>query len=416
MGRRPQPADHIKRPMNAFMAWSKEERRRMVEEGNNLNNSVMSRILGERWKGLAEEERKVWKEEAERLKQEHVRMYPTYKYKPKRRTSSGNSTTSSSTSSTSPTSTSSTSSTSPTLPSLASPPEVPEEDRPDTPDSLGSLEGLDMLDMDELEAEEAANMQQIIAEMIKDKEENSENLPPSLQGVERVRLANPKVSLPKLTQAMLAPRRKGVLTPSQVHSSQDNSQAPPPSFLSKPKTTTYTKATTLPTTTRPLILKKEVTKRELVFKEKVLVEPVELVVDTDTASPTVDNPRTFPSLQNIEANFIGDLERTFAALEVLETRRARGEAGRVEGRHLEFMRRLDTWGGGEEEEDVWQSEDLPAGWEDEELFSSLDERKRAEEVFVTGWLPKCALRLRKDPYRNLLRTINRRDPEFNVIW
>merc|ERR1719509_419737 len=104
--------------------------------------------------------------------------------------------------------------------------------------------------MDELEAEEAANMQQIIAEMIKDKEENSENMPPSLQVVERVRLAIPKVSLPKLTQAMLAPRRKGgVLTPSQVHSSQDNSQAPP-SFTSKPKTTTYTKAPTLPTTTR----------------------------------------------------------------------------------------------------------------------------------------------------------------------
>merc|ERR1719509_568797 len=104
--------------------------------------------------------------------------------------------------------------------------------------------------MDELEAEEAANMQQIIAEMIKDKEENSENLPPRLQGVERVRLAIPKVSLPKLTQAMLAPRRKGrVLTPSHVYSTQDNSQAPPPSFTSQPKTTTYTKAPTLPTTT-----------------------------------------------------------------------------------------------------------------------------------------------------------------------
>ena len=34
--------------MNAFMAWSKEERRKMVEEGSSLNNSLMSRILGHR--------------------------------------------------------------------------------------------------------------------------------------------------------------------------------------------------------------------------------------------------------------------------------------------------------------------------------------------------------------------------------
>ena len=71
---------HIKRPMNAFMAWSKEERRQMVAEGNNSNNSVMSRILGERWKCLDENERTIWKHEAERLKREHAAKYPDYKY------------------------------------------------------------------------------------------------------------------------------------------------------------------------------------------------------------------------------------------------------------------------------------------------------------------------------------------------
>ena len=60
--------------MNAFMAWSKEERRRMVEEGTSLNNSAMSRVLGERWKQLPEQEKKIWKRMADKLKKEHAKV------------------------------------------------------------------------------------------------------------------------------------------------------------------------------------------------------------------------------------------------------------------------------------------------------------------------------------------------------
>ena len=74
MGKKVIPEDHIKRPMNAFMAWSKKERRKMVEEGTNLNNSVMSRILGEKWKQLNEDEKKTWKKTADRLKREHAKV------------------------------------------------------------------------------------------------------------------------------------------------------------------------------------------------------------------------------------------------------------------------------------------------------------------------------------------------------
>ena len=66
--------DHIKRPMNAFMAWSKQERRKMVEEGTNLNNSVMSRILGEKWKQLNDDDKQTWKKTADRLKKEHAKV------------------------------------------------------------------------------------------------------------------------------------------------------------------------------------------------------------------------------------------------------------------------------------------------------------------------------------------------------
>lgn len=71
---RPSHTNHIKRPMNAFMAWSKQQRRLMVEEGTSLNNSAMSRVLGERWKNLDESEKKTWKRTAERLKKEHAKV------------------------------------------------------------------------------------------------------------------------------------------------------------------------------------------------------------------------------------------------------------------------------------------------------------------------------------------------------
>ena len=63
--------------MNAFMAWSKEERRRMVEEGTSLNNSAMSRVLGERWKQLPEAEKKIWKRMADKLKKDHAKVRST---------------------------------------------------------------------------------------------------------------------------------------------------------------------------------------------------------------------------------------------------------------------------------------------------------------------------------------------------
>lgn len=59
------------------MAWSKEERRRMVEEGTSLNNSAMSRVLGERWKQLPEAEKKIWKRMADKLKKDHAKVRST---------------------------------------------------------------------------------------------------------------------------------------------------------------------------------------------------------------------------------------------------------------------------------------------------------------------------------------------------
>ena len=56
------------------MAWSQEERRRLVEEGSDINNSAVCRSLGERWKQLDDKEKMSWKRTADKLKKEHAQV------------------------------------------------------------------------------------------------------------------------------------------------------------------------------------------------------------------------------------------------------------------------------------------------------------------------------------------------------
>uniref|UniRef100_A0A0K0F117 Sex-determining region Y protein n=1 Tax=Strongyloides venezuelensis TaxID=75913 RepID=A0A0K0F117_STRVS len=70
----------VRRPMNAFMLWSKKHRSTTAAMNPGVLNSELSRILGIQWKQLPEFEKQKYIIEAERIREEHYRKYPDFKY------------------------------------------------------------------------------------------------------------------------------------------------------------------------------------------------------------------------------------------------------------------------------------------------------------------------------------------------
>ena len=159
--------------------------------------------------------------------------------------------------------------------------------------------------------------------------------------------------------------------------------------------------------------------------EEVKTEEELLSLEEEEEPPTVDKPRQFSELKARESEYIGNMERMFEVFDELDR-----EKNDTEQKHLEFMRKLDSWGPRGERFaqslsgfygdlswiDPSGNLDLPSDWEDSQLFSELDSRLLTESVFLNTWLPKFALKIRRDPYRALIRSINKKDPEFNIVW
>ena len=78
--------DHVKRPLNCFMLYSKIVRPKIRKDNPGKTQNEISSILGKQWKTLSPSEKEKYKDGSMALKKIHSVQYPSYIFQPKRKT------------------------------------------------------------------------------------------------------------------------------------------------------------------------------------------------------------------------------------------------------------------------------------------------------------------------------------------
>ncbi|KAF0990023.1 hypothetical protein HZS_2390 [Henneguya salminicola] len=68
--------DSAKRPMNGFMLFARSLRLQLISENPGKDNRVISKLLGEKWKELSEEEKKKYSNEAKAISEKRMKVNP----------------------------------------------------------------------------------------------------------------------------------------------------------------------------------------------------------------------------------------------------------------------------------------------------------------------------------------------------
>lgn len=73
------------RPLNCFLLYRIEKQKQIVARCPGANHRDISKIIAKWWKEATDEEKQPFREQARIAKQEHRKMYPDYKYTPKKK-------------------------------------------------------------------------------------------------------------------------------------------------------------------------------------------------------------------------------------------------------------------------------------------------------------------------------------------
>ncbi|KAI8380675.1 hypothetical protein BD560DRAFT_444385 [Blakeslea trispora] len=76
----------IPRPMNCFLLYRLEKQKEIVAKYAGVNHRDISKIIAQWWKKTTNEEKEPYREKARLAKLEHLKLYPDYKYMPKKKT------------------------------------------------------------------------------------------------------------------------------------------------------------------------------------------------------------------------------------------------------------------------------------------------------------------------------------------